>query len=178
MPTTVSAVPGSSVRSTQPARPSTGGGIFLPPAPGRSYDMELGAQPEAVVRHHLENCLALFCAVLDGGEEDGFLDLVRTTAISLNGSLSTGTPVDLRDLYRVLVPSPHIRSVHVFHNLQVRIEGNEALYTAIFQRWTAGSRPICLDIGYFSGCMTAGPQVWYWTRHSITSAATGRRDGV
>lgn len=140
--------------------------------------MELGAHHEATVRHHVENCLASFCAALDGGDEDAFLELLGRTPTSLNGGLPFDAQEGLGELYRILAPPIHLRSVHVFHNLQIHLEGNEARYTAIFQRWTSGSSPSCLNIGYFSGSLTAGPQVWYWTRHSVTSTAAGRREGI
>ncbi|MCX2748710.1 nuclear transport factor 2 family protein [Arthrobacter sp. MI7-26] len=179
MHTTVSGLSALPVLNVaQPSPAPTDVGIFVPPARGRIYDMELGGHHEATVRHDVENCLASFCAALDGGDEDAFLELFRRTPISLNGALPAHAQADLASLYRILAPPVHTRSVHVFHNLQIRMEGNEARYTAIFQRWAAGGSPSCISIGYFSGCMTAGPQVWYWTRHSITSAATGRRDGI
>jgi hypothetical protein len=179
MHTSVSGLSAHSFRKAAQSSPvSTDLGIFAPPARGRMYDMELGAHHEATVRHHVENCLASFCAALDGGDEDAFLEFLGRTPTSLNGAFPSDAPADLKELYRVLAPPLHLRSVHVFHNLQIHVEGSEARYTAIFQRWTAGSSPSCLNIGYFSGSLTAGPQVWCWTRHSVTSTAAGRREGI
>lgn len=69
---------------------------------------------------------------------------------------------------------PWTAQVQTVNNIAVHVSGKDAFYYATFQNWDKARHPVCTAVGTYEGCLTAGPQVWRWTEHTISDAGVLR----
>lgn len=128
-------------------------------------DMEFGTSLTAA-RHHIENLLNAFSYAVCSRDANSLEELTRNLSVSLNDHIPCGTSraVKIIDWF-----AHDPATTQTITNISLRFRENNVLYSATYQDWSTEFTPQCTAIGRFTGRLKAGPQVWRWEEHKITT---------
>jgi hypothetical protein len=129
-------------------------------------DMEFATSLTAA-RHHIENLLNAFSHAVCSRDTSALEELIRDVTVSLNGHIPCGTSkaANIMDWFDHTDPA----TTQTITNISLRFDENNVLYSASYQDWNTESLPQCTAVGRFTGRLKAGPQVWRWEEHRITT---------
>ena len=128
--------------------------------------MDIEAQFPAVARQHVENLLSAFAYAVGARDATMLDELLRGVTVRLSGCPAP-PPGSPGQSILGWFGSPRPAQLQTVNSIAVHWSGREAFYRATFQNWDASGPPACTGLGVYEGRLTAGPQVWRWTEHSI-----------
>lgn len=128
--------------------------------------------PLATARHHIENLLTAFGLAVSRNDASNLEKLTRSVRVELDGPY--GLPQACAEEIIRWFDQESRESLQTLSNLSVRYAAQAVVYTAIYQMWDLNHEARCTRIGIYRGKLSAGPQVWRWEEHGITTLGPDR----
>jgi hypothetical protein len=131
-----------------------------------SLELNLGGL--STLRHHVENLLSLWCSALDANDSGLLSELLGGASLYVDGAPMSPAEPDLTVLLRRCPPEAG-KSSRMYTNLRIWRDSGFGYYSCIVQTWTRGPEWTCADFSSYEGRLRAGPQVWRWDQHRVTT---------
>ncbi|GAA4039444.1 hypothetical protein GCM10023063_25960 [Arthrobacter methylotrophus] len=134
--------------------------------------MELNLGGVAMLRHHVENLLSLWCSAADAGDCGLLGVLLGDASLYMDDECFTSGSPGMSEFLR-LYTREKAQSTRVFTNLSVWCDSDFGYYSCSVQTWTLGSEWTCNEVSSYEGRLKSGPQVWKWDQHRVRKLGKG-----